>query len=692
MNPDSELLRAYVEQGSEAAFAEIVARHLDLVYSAAIRRVGGNTHLAQDAAQLAFADLARRASSLTRHTNLAGWLYTSACYAALKLVRAEARRAAREQAALLMDETTADPPAEWERLRPLLDSAMLQLNAGEREAVILRFFTGRSFAEIGAVQALGEDTARKRVTRALDKLHGLLARRGFTSTSAALAAVLTQQAITAAPAGLAQSVSGLALASAATSTTSTLGGTFFTFMSITKLPSLGGLAATFLLCLSLCLTAFLIVDRSGESPQSASISLPAPRIAAQQEAAPAAPVTMTEFTRSLVSDGNLALLRDELRTAGASDTRIREVLLGILRRRYRSDLSAKRIGRIEHAWWRDDLRTYGITPTAPYLRDEPGTQNEAVDGPMAELMGPDPGIVRFTEMRYDFLPPAMRMTFLQLERDTQLSWVTTGDPEVDARLDAEHAQKAEHARTERARLLATLTPAQRDEYELRFGTSGTRLAAQLRIVPGGTEEEFRQVYRLAKDYAGTVADAAPVASRGMVLVAGPQQLGAETAVFPVSPDPSTVDRFVAALGYDRALDYLWIGATEYTAVARMAADGSIPATAAGQFAQLAAETGNKAAAIHQDPSLTPGQRQAALRDLQATVRPEVDALLPAAAQQNLPPSALAWFEQLAQGKYKMLAPTLPGAVRIGPSSVMNSVTSATSTPTLVSLPRRPANR
>src|SRR6476646_7173615 len=70
MNSDSELLCRYVEARCEDAFAELVRRHVNLVYSAALRQVNGDAHLAQDVAQNVFADLARKAATLSRRLAL----------------------------------------------------------------------------------------------------------------------------------------------------------------------------------------------------------------------------------------------------------------------------------------------------------------------------------------------------------------------------------------------------------------------------------------------------------------------------------------------------------------------------------------------------------------------------------------------------------------------------------------------
>src|SRR5882672_2564349 len=172
MNGDTELLRRYVEDRSEAAFAELVRLHLNLVYFAALRQVGGDAHRAKDVAQAVFTDLARTASALSRHAVLTGWLYTSTHYAAAKAVRAEQRRQTHEQEARTMNEIlqSSAPETDWDRLRPVLDDVMLQLNEADREAVLLRFFEGRPFADVGAKLRLSEDAARMRVERALDKM------------------------------------------------------------------------------------------------------------------------------------------------------------------------------------------------------------------------------------------------------------------------------------------------------------------------------------------------------------------------------------------------------------------------------------------------------------------------------------------------------------------------------------------
>ena len=217
MMTDDQLLRRFVDERSEAAFTELVQRHLPLVRATALRRVGGDAHAADDVTQQVFVALARKATALRGHATLAGWLYTATHHATADWVRREQRRKQRETASSMHSpESPADPSsAEAERLRPLLDDALVTLKPDEREAIVLRFFSNRTFSEIGSTLAVSEEAARKRVDRALEKLHAVMLRRGVTSTVAALGGALSAASIQPVTAGLATQVAGAALAKAA---------------------------------------------------------------------------------------------------------------------------------------------------------------------------------------------------------------------------------------------------------------------------------------------------------------------------------------------------------------------------------------------------------------------------------------------------------------------------------------------
>jgi RNA polymerase sigma factor (sigma-70 family) len=211
---NSELLRRYVADRSEPAFTSLVERHINLVYSAALRQVGGNVPAAEDVTQAVFCDLARHARRLTRHPSLTGWLYTSTRFQAAKARRTEQRRRAREQEAHAMNHLLAGENSDpaWLELRPVLDDAMHDLNAADRDAVLMRYFEEKPMAEIGARFGITENAARMRVDRAVEKLRAALAKRGVSSTAAVLIAGLTQYAVGAAPEGLATQASQAALA------------------------------------------------------------------------------------------------------------------------------------------------------------------------------------------------------------------------------------------------------------------------------------------------------------------------------------------------------------------------------------------------------------------------------------------------------------------------------------------------
>jgi RNA polymerase sigma factor (sigma-70 family) len=234
MTSDSELLSCYAESGSEEAFGELVRRHLDLVYSAALRQVNGDTHLAQDVTQKVFSELVRKASALSRRPAVTGWLYTTAHFIATKAVRTECRRRKYEQEAQamqnLLQNTSNDP--NWDKLRPILDQVMHDLKPADREAILMRYFENRQLAEVGERLGLSEDAARKRVDRALEKLRSYLARRGIT-TSATLATLLSANAVQLAPTGLAATLTSASLVSAAAA-----GGTTITLLKIITMTKL----------------------------------------------------------------------------------------------------------------------------------------------------------------------------------------------------------------------------------------------------------------------------------------------------------------------------------------------------------------------------------------------------------------------------------------------------------------------
>jgi RNA polymerase sigma factor (sigma-70 family) len=225
MSTDSELLLQYARDRAESGFAELVRRHVDLVYSAARRRVGGDPHLAAEVTQEVFLSIAHRAESLARHPVLNAWLHASTRNAAANILRRERRREFHRQQVQIMEErnSTERVSAQWDDVSAVLDDALDRLNEGDRRAIVLRFFENLSYAEVGSVVGLREEAARMRVTRALEKLRAQLQRRGVASTAAALGGILSTQAVTAAPTGLAIGIVARVTTAVSATTASTAG-------------------------------------------------------------------------------------------------------------------------------------------------------------------------------------------------------------------------------------------------------------------------------------------------------------------------------------------------------------------------------------------------------------------------------------------------------------------------------------
>jgi RNA polymerase sigma factor (sigma-70 family) len=244
---DSELLREYALRNSEQAFATLVSRYIDMVYSAAFRHVA-NHHQAEEITQAVLVILARKAPALSPRTILAGWLFRTTLLTASNYLRAEIRRAQREQQSFMQSNLNEDRGDPWREVAPMLNDAIAGLRERDRNAIVLRFLQGKDYKAVAAALGGTEEAAQMRVGRALEKLRKLFAKRGVLLTATALGALMAAQGTQAAPLGLAASVTIGALQGATlTASTLTLVKGTLKLMAWTKLKFAAGTSVVLLL-------------------------------------------------------------------------------------------------------------------------------------------------------------------------------------------------------------------------------------------------------------------------------------------------------------------------------------------------------------------------------------------------------------------------------------------------------------
>ncbi len=227
---DITLLKQYAG-GDESAFTTLFERHVHLVHSAALRQARNPSH-AEEVTQAVFILLARKAKSLSPRTVLSGWLYQAARLTTASLIKRESRRQRREQEVYMQTLTEPDP-ALWEQIAPLLDEAMGRLGEKDRNAIVLRFFENQSSQETAAALKLNEVTARKRVSRALEKLQKFFSRRGIVSTGETLAGTIATHSVQPVPVALVKTIAAAALAKGAAASLPTLALAKTTIMALT---------------------------------------------------------------------------------------------------------------------------------------------------------------------------------------------------------------------------------------------------------------------------------------------------------------------------------------------------------------------------------------------------------------------------------------------------------------------------
>ncbi len=330
---DIELLRKYALDNSEAAFATLVSRHINLVYSTALRAVR-NHHQAEEITQAVFVILTRKAQSLGSETILSGWLFRTARLTAANYSRTEMRRIRREQEVFMQSNSPDHTPDMWQQIEPVLNDVIADLGEKDRNAIVLKFLEGKAYKEVATILGATEEAAQMRVNRALEKLRKSFAKRGVTLTASVLGGIMTAQGTQAAPTGLATSVTtASAQGTALASSTSNLITNTLKIMAWTKIKTTLVIGAAALLAAGTA-TNFLASSHSGAGQPTGLIDKMSKKSAIMQqmdlmrEVSPAIrafaaahndelPTTLAELQQYLPSNG--AMIDDahwEIRATG----------------------------------------------------------------------------------------------------------------------------------------------------------------------------------------------------------------------------------------------------------------------------------------------------------------------------------------------------------------------------------------
>ena len=506
---DRQLLREYVESRSEKAFAELVARHIDLVYAAALRLVR-DAAAAQDVAQSVFILLARKAGSVREGNALPGWLYRAACSSAANHLRAELRRRERETQAMSQNDVTAE--GVWDRLAPLLETGMQELSPTDQDALVLRYFEGKSLRETGQALALSEDAAQKRVSRALDKLRNHFNRHGVAVSSTVLVAAVAANAAPAAPAGLAATLAAASLAGAGGAGVAGISTAVMQTIIMAKsktilAAALGAAALTVPILWQHSENARLRQEvaalrqentRLNSRPPETQTVLPPALVAPR----PVTNVVVKPFQWQAVESDDYRKYIANLRAIGCPEQTIRDIVVADVDKLF----DERRVDIIAHSrkwqYWREEPSAQN-TPDAEseakleelvkdkraLLKELLGTEPQSMPDLLAEAMR------NTLEVAFNYLPPEKRAQALDLLMKYQDHADTAENPAGEDAATRARKLKADMELD----LAKILTPEELEDWQLRSSDLSAGLRRQLTDFKP-TEQEFRAIYRLQKSF------------------------------------------------------------------------------------------------------------------------------------------------------------------------------------------------
>jgi RNA polymerase sigma factor (sigma-70 family) len=196
---DWRLLDDYVGNRCESAFSKLVERHMNLVYLTCRREIN-NDQLAEDATQQVFILLARKAPQLRKSVTISGWLYKAAVWVSRDLLKHEVKRMACESENMTMDIENQDRyQTDWDKADQWLSEGLNGLSSLDREIILMRYFDNMTMDEIAMALGTSAINIRKRLSRATDRLRGILVQQKVSITSLALTGLLIEHQARSAP-------------------------------------------------------------------------------------------------------------------------------------------------------------------------------------------------------------------------------------------------------------------------------------------------------------------------------------------------------------------------------------------------------------------------------------------------------------------------------------------------------------
>jgi RNA polymerase sigma factor (sigma-70 family) len=592
---DLELLNQYALTGSEDAFTALVSRYLDMVYSAALRRVS-NPEGAREIAQAVFIILARKSKQLGRATILPAWLHQTTRLTAAHWVRTEMRRAHREKEACMQSLLVQSKPDVWEQVAPLLDDAIADLGEKDRNAVVLRFFQGKNFTEVGAALGASEDAAHKRVNRAVEKLRHYFVKRGISVSAGALTMAITANSVHAAPIGLSATIATTAAlkGAAIAPPTLTLIKEILNIMAWTKLKVgiLGG--AALILAFGTGHTAATYLETKTTTVPQASIRPSVPSGGGTTNAA-----RQPVFRWGNIESADYRQYIANMRAAGIPEPVIRDIVIADVSKNY-----AERVRGI-----------VGPMETRPYWqKQQPYTepdknQTKRIMAVMQEettvlevLLG---GIFSGQKL--------INQLVLQPDSlDDSVAWLPPDKRDAARRaFDEAHLADSETMAgrgpdgfTNRLALLkGVLSPTELEEYKLRESPLAQKIRQQVGRYVELSQEEFRAVVE-SREALGGKLDQVPAP----FLAQTPESLREQFQIL------------AKTVGEDRANEILQKSSQAYHWIRQAVESSNLPVEMADKALQLKVETEKAGAQILNNPNLSQTEREQQFNAIQEAAR------------------------------------------------------------------------